>query len=480
MSINTINDVEPTEGSSNSKPSVQEIMAKIRAKVEADVENVGHSKIEFQPAIASYQGKSVKAGELVYSDELRYLNLNYVIPKQADISWINSHRGGFLGKIIVKLKRKSLPFIWGLLQPHFQAQQEFQINLVKHLNHTAKYIDARDGENFWELIRKIDYDINKSLQHIERLADEQMASLRSTEKNFGKDLQFHIQNLQKEITVVRGLAEQNQENFKTVDSVCRGLEGLVANITSKPENSSFETNSKKNQTSELPDYSYLLLENRFRGSEEEITRRQQVYLPYFLNATQPIMEMGSGRGELLELFKANNIPSIGIDIDAAMVEHCVAKGFNVQLIDAVKFLSEQPDASLGGLIAVQVVEHLERTYLDQLINLAKIKLIPGAKIIFETINPQSLLALSSNYFRDPTHVWPMHPDTLRYQMELKGLQVDEIKYLSPVSGVLRSVPLDEQMPPRWQGTVETINANIQQLNNLLYGFMDYAIIGSVK
>ena len=152
----------------------------------------------------------------------------------------------------------------------------------------------------------------------------------------------------------------------------------------------------------------------------------------------------------------------------------------MELIDAIAYLKTQEDDSLGGIIAVQVVEHLERVYLEELAELAGRKVVAGGKIIFETINPQSLLALSSNYFRDPTHVWPLHPDTLRYQMELKGLKVNDVRYLSPVSGVLKSVPVDEQMPPRWKTTIDLFNNNIEQLNGLLYGHMDYAIIAEPR
>ena len=105
----------------------------------------------------------------------------------------------------------------------------------------------------------------------------------------------------------------------------------------------------------------------------------------------------------------------------------------------------------------------------------------GGRVIFETINPRSLLALSSNYFRDLTHVWPLHPDTLSYAMNLAGLQVREVKYLSPVSeeAQLRPVAVEEYMTPRWALAVERLNSNFEQLNELLYGYQDYCVIAEV-
>jgi hypothetical protein len=116
--------------------------------------------------------------------------------------------------------------------------------------------------------------------------------------------------------------------------------------------------------------------------------------------------------------------------------------------------------------------------LMELCELAKRKLKPGSKIVFETINPQSLLALSSNYFRDPTHIWPMHPDTLGYTATLAGLKIVETRYLSPVAPnhLLKEIPVDPNHPPTVVDTVHRINQNIEQLNRLIYGFQDYALI----
>jgi O-antigen chain-terminating methyltransferase len=124
------------------------------------------------------------------------------------------------------------------------------------------------------------------------------------------------------------------------------------------------------------------------------------------------------------------------------------------------------------------VEHLTRQQLKELCDLAKAKCKRGGKIIFETINPQSLLALSSNYFRDPTHVWPMHPDTLGYTATLAGLKIVETRYLSPVSTnyLLKEIPAELGFSPIVGDAIRRINANMQQLNRLLYGFQDYCLV----
>ena len=127
------------------------------------------------------------------------------------------------------------------------------------------------------------------------------------------------------------------------------------------------------------------------------------------------------------------------------------------------------------------LQHLSRAQLDELYRLCAKKVGRGGKIVLETINPQSMLALSSNYFRDPTHVWPLHPDTLSYGLTLAGLKVIEVRKLSPVpaGAMLQLVPVEDYMTPRWAHTIGLLNKNFTQLNEMLYGFQDYCVIAEV-
>ena len=150
--------------------------------------------------------------------------------------------------------------------------------------------------------------------------------------------------------------------------------------------------------------------------------------------------------------------------------------------DLISYLRQVEDASLGGLIALQVVEHLPREILAEFVQLANRKVVAGGRIIFETINPTSLTALSSNYFRDPTHVFPQHPDTLGFLMTLSGLDLEETKFLAPIpeSAQLRELSSEVYMTPRWSEMVELFNHNIKMINSLLFGFQDYCVVAKVR
>ena len=465
------------------KPDVAALMAEIRERVRADVEGCKDKPKPFKAAVADMNAGR-KAGEMLHSEDLRYLNSNYAFGPKLNLDSISSHRPGIIGKVIVRLKRKLLAMIWDLLKDYFSAEREFQACLVRYLNDFTKYVDARDAGNFWELIRKIDVDITKAIERIERIHDEQMGSLRNCERRLSEDLASAQKELQSMVGRLDTVCAVQEDRLGALESVARGLEGIVARLgraEPRAEPGMTQGESSPGEPSSQADYSYLLLENRFRGSEEEIKRRLSIYPPYFKGAAKPVLEIGPGRGELLALFKEQAIPARGIEMDSAMIEVCREKGLEIVSGEGVSYLRSVDDRSLGGVVAVQVVEHLEHQALEELLRLCALKVAKGGRVIFETINPKSLLALSSNYFRDPTHVWPLHPDTLAYAMNLAGLKMVGIKELSPVSAAAQLQPLvpEEFMTPRWAYALEQINSNFKRLNELLYGFQDYCIVAEV-
>ena len=126
----------------------------------------------------------------------------------------------------------------------------------------------------------------------------------------------------------------------------------------------------------LDSYKYVGFEDRFRGSQEAIRARLVDYVPLFKGRSD-VLDVGCGRGELLDLFKKSGISARGLDVNHEMVEACRARGLDAVEGDLVGYLESLPDGSLGGLIAVQVVEHLEPSYLMRALDIAFHKLRPG-------------------------------------------------------------------------------------------------------
>jgi SAM-dependent methyltransferase len=235
-----------------------------------------------------------------------------------------------------------------------------------------------------------------------------------------------------------------------------------------------ETTRDSGQRDNLDGHKYLGFEDHFRGSPEDIRGRVSEYVPIFLGVHN-VVDLGCGRGEFLALLRDNGIAARGVDINEAMVEVCRGQGFDVTRTDALSYLEAQPDGSIGGLFAAQVVEHLEPQYLNALLDVSFDKLRPGAPIVLETINPACWFAFFESYIRDITHVRPLHPDTLKFLLIASGFQHVDIRYRSPYPEHEKLQPIG---PTGSLGeVVETLNANVERINRLLFTWLDYAAIG---
>jgi O-antigen chain-terminating methyltransferase len=184
----------------------------------------------------------------------------------------------------------------------------------------------------------------------------------------------------------------------------------------------------------LPDY--FAFESKMRGSTDCVRRAQRAYVEDFLDAA-PVLDVGCGRGEFLELLRDAGVEARGVDADADMVAYARGEGLDVEQADALEHLAGLAEGSLGGIFLAQVVEHLPPGALLRLLELAHTRLRPGGLLVAETINPLSPLALR-NYFADLTHAQPLVPETLAQLARHAGFGEPELRYVNapePVAGV---------------------------------------------
>jgi SAM-dependent methyltransferase len=210
----------------------------------------------------------------------------------------------------------------------------------------------------------------------------------------------------------------------------------------------------------FPDY--FAYESRMRGGTELVREKQRVYVEDFRDAS-PVLDLGCGRGEFLSLLREAAIEAKGVDVDADMVAYARGEGLEVEHFGAVEYLEGLSDASLGGIFAAQLVEHLPAPTVVRLLELAAEKLRSGGLLVAETINPVSPLALR-NYFADLTHAQPLVPETLELLARQAGFASVETRFLNEPDEKLAE-PADP-----------TIAANVRRLNELLFAPLDYAIV----
>lgn len=228
----------------------------------------------------------------------------------------------------------------------------------------------------------------------------------------------------------------------------------------------------------VPAFDYSQFERRFRGTEEEIRRRQSVYVPFF-EGRAPVLDVACGRGEFLGLLREKGIEARGVDLDPDMVARCREQNLDAAQADAFTFLEALPDGSLGGMFSAQFIEHLSTPEYVRLIELAYRKLRAGGALLLETQNPECLAIFSQSFFVDPTHVRPAPAAQLRFWMEEAGFRDLATHYVSPVAPALPQLPLLEAADSdgKARARVERWNLEAQRFNRTYFGFQDYAVLG---
>jgi SAM-dependent methyltransferase len=223
----------------------------------------------------------------------------------------------------------------------------------------------------------------------------------------------------------------------------------------------------------VADSAYTAFENRFRGERAEIRSRQADYLK-LLRGQAPVLDLGCGRGEFLDLLRAEGIAARGVDGNANAVRECRERGLDATLGDVVAALRAEPRATLGGVFAAQVVEHLPPKALAELLAAAHEALRPGGLLVLETVNAASGLAFLDVFIRDLSHERPLHPETLRFMAAAAGFNEARIELRSPVPDDVRLALLPSgALPPP---ATKVLNENLERLNALLFAPLDYALI----
>ncbi len=407
------------------------------------------------------------------------------------------------------LRGRIAGFIWRITGPYLQRQLSFNAMLVEHLNRNIEatrtahrrdreavaavraqmhqlaafqgclmallqqitaYVDTRDRDAAGGALV-----LNAALSGLADAQGKYRESLEAREQRY-ESRTASIATAQEEL---RGLISVNQQ---AIGVLKRALAGSVGPQVSGSVGPPVEgAGTSEAFAASLDAYKYVGFEDQFRGARELIRERLESYVPLFENGPGgDVLDVGCGRGEFLDLLAARGIPARGIDINQEMAEICRTRGLNVTTAGAVEYLEKMADDSLGGLLAAQVVEHLEPGYLLRFLELAASRLRPGGRLVLETLNPACWTAFFDSYIRDITHRWPLHPDTLKYLVLASGFSRADIQYRSPV-------PLEDRLQRLASGAtadrsvqdfVEAFNANVDKLNARMFTHLDYAVVAT--
>ena len=221
-------------------------------------------------------------------------------------------------------------------------------------------------------------------------------------------------------------------------------------------------------------FDYVGFERRFRGDPEAVAAALAERYLDLLVANPPVVDIGCGRAELVEMLAKRGVEAIGVDTDPSMVAEARDRGLDVRQVDGNSFLRSREPGSLGAIIATHLVEHLEFADLVELLELAATRLRPGGVLIAETPNPTSLVVLGNSFILDPTHLRPLHPSLLTFLCEGAGFRDVRLRFHAPASDYHLPM-IDEPDAPPW---TKRINEAFAKLNQVLFGPQEYALIAT--
>jgi SAM-dependent methyltransferase len=365
------------------------------------------------------------------------------------------------------------------LRDHVAALAEFQARLMQYLQQITAYVDTKDRDSAGGALV-----LNASLSGLAENLSKRFESMSAREHRYeartGAIAAAHEE--------VRGSIGTLQHGFMTVkrelERIAQGSSGELRSDAMSSRNPGTDPGSRILDTGvnrafapSMDAYKYVGFEDQFRGSRDAIRARFESYLPLF-EGVSDVLDVGCGRGEFLDLLATRGVAARGIDLNHEMAEACRERGVDVTEADAVGHLSNLPDASLGGVFSAQVVEHLQPAYLLEFLELAFHKLRPGGRLVLETLNPACWVAFFESYIRDITHVWPLHPETLKYLVLASGFTTASIEFRSPVpeEDRLQRIAAPADVPPAFADAIEAFNGNVDKLNSRIFTFLDYAVV----
>ncbi len=364
-------------------------------------------------------------------------------------------------------RRRFRDFVWRMVGPPLERQQQFNAALVDHLNKNAtrdRALPDTTAAVITALRRALE-----GLFRFESLLVQYLMTITafvdSRDRRLGaEDLAAHLSFVEQRIAAIAREMDRLQAPQSAADAL--------------PASRS----SSEVFTAPVDSATYLGFEDRFRGSQDDIRARVQDYLP-ILSGASDVVDVGCGRGELLTALRERGIPARGVDANRAMVELCRARGLDVEESDALSYLERLAAGSLGGLVAIQVVEHFTPGYLSRFLAVAHQALRPGARLVLETINPACWAAFFDTYIRDLTHQRPLHPETLKYLVQASGFTQVDVQFRQPVRSVDRLERVDSELSglPSSDGQaiaalVAAVNAHADKLNARMFSHFDYAVV----
>jgi len=354
-------------------------------------------------------------------------------------------------------------FISGVTQA-LGSIRDFQSMLILYFQRIIPVVDTKNREMIGVEDKNVAINLSKFQTEINRFRKDLFDLHAKTQELARNHADVLFKMLDQRVETQEVDSRERDKTIQSLETSLRSLQHLAAAWSSDRKASKPSAGTEEAR--------YFFFEERFRGTREWVKDKFAGYVKYFKTGIGgPVLDLGCGRGEFLELLKEAGIPAKGVDSNEAMVKKSRESGLDILQGDLLEVLFAQPENSLGGIFCSQVVEHLPASVLLRMLEAAFARLKTGAPILLETVNVSSIFALTQVFTRDLTHITTVHPETLQFMLNACGFKRPEILFTSQVPAVqqlkLVSKPENESQ--------EIFNHNMTKLNQLLFGPMEFAI-----
>ena len=443
--------------------SLKEFQRKIKSRKFA-IENSWKADALLQDEVPS-PSNGQEPSQDPYDWESRYALLNENLleadaNKYTDGYFPICSRKKYVGKFIVFWKRavrKLLKIFLGwYIFPIFARTNHFRGKMVNAVSLERELLvqlqqqllsEKSDRENEYSSIRASVADLSMRMQQLEKSQDE-----------------LH--------DAIRGVRDETGEWKHTAEEQIRQLDKQLTDLNEKVTD--LDRYCHRNDL-DMSDEFYHDFEETFRGSQEDIRNRLQVYvpiikehLPNWENGT--FVDVGSGRGEWLDVLKENGAADyVGVDLNHTQNKICEERGHRTVCMDCVQYLQEQPSESVDLVTGFQIIEHLPLPVFVQMLEECRRVLKPGGMILFETPNPDNLSVGADMFYMDPSHKRPLVPNLTRFFVQYCGFYEIQVIDTNTHDAYI-------EFPNNQIG--EENKKLVQHLNDIswkLFGPQDYAI-----
>jgi SAM-dependent methyltransferase len=346
---------------------------------------------------------------------------------------------------------------FGTLERHLERRTQQQLADHAALTQTLAQQQAQQQAQITDL-RQLLNEAQQSIiasttSHLESVVNAVQASLIETTTHHTEQVVNEVRShLEAELNV----AKRDLDNLRRMAATQSPTTGAAP---SKPQTPAV-----------IDDALYISLEDHFRGDKATVHQRQMEYLPFISHIVSdqfPLIDLGCGRGEWLQVLKENHIAARGIDTNTACIAECTENGLTASLGELLDTLSQLPDASCGSITMFQVLEHLPFDVVVNVLREARRVLIPGGVFIGEVPNSETLRVGASTFWIDPTHQRPLFPAVLAFLASSVGFSGVTGKYSSPLAPT-----------PDLAGLPDSASKAILDLHHAINGPGDFALIAT--